>query len=64
MAAFFIHERRNSEVKRVCSNCKWLEHIVFSSDFVCTNENSDYADCPCEEIDTDTCDEFEEREEK
>lgn len=50
-------------MKRVCSNCKWLEHIPFSGDYICTNENSDYADCPCEEIDTDTCNEFEERDE-
>ena len=46
-------------MKQTCSNCKWLKELPFSDEFICENENSDYADCPCES--NDYCDEFVER---
>jgi hypothetical protein len=45
------------EQKR-CSNCKWYKCYV-TDDYYCMNDNSDYADCPCEA--NDTCDEWEEK---
>ena len=61
MQAFF-NARKGEKVDRVCANCKWLENLPFSSEFVCGNGNSEYADCPCDDPNSDTCDEFCERE--
>lgn len=41
-----------------CATCKWHDDLPFADTFICMNENSDYADCPCEP--DDTCPEWEE----
>lgn len=41
---------------QVCANCRWRENLPFSDEWICTNGNSDYADCPCEY--NDTCEEW------
>lgn len=48
--------------KRVCTTCRWLAELPFSDEFVCINEESEYADCPTDYPDNDTCPEWEERE--
>lgn len=45
--------------KHTCSNCKWLKELPFSNEFVCTNDGSEYADCPSDNPENDTCDEWE-----
>jgi hypothetical protein len=41
-----------------CKNCKYCEELPFADEFICTNPNSEFAECPCEP--NDTCDEWEE----
>lgn len=49
-------------MKEVCANCKWYENVPFSDERICACEDSDFADCPCDNPLKDTCDEFTERE--
>ena len=44
--------------KRVCAYCEYLLKLPFSDELVCSNEESEYADCPVDNPDKDTCDEF------
>ena len=53
----FLLERR--VMKKTCSNCKWLKGVPFSDELFCTNGESEYADCPTEQPEKDTCDEWE-----
>lgn len=46
--------------KHTCSNCIWLKELPFSNEFTCTNEGSEFADCPSDNPESDTCDEWEE----
>lgn len=46
-------------MKEVCATCKWLDHLPFSDELVCMNEESEYADCPTDYPDRDTCSEWE-----
>ena len=48
-------------MKQVCATCRWLEYIPFGEG-VCANEDSEYADCPCDNPENDTCDYWEEKE--
>lgn len=45
-------------MKQVCATCKWLDTLPFADEWVCTNEESEYADCPCDYPDKDTCSEW------
>ena len=49
-------------MKQACANCRWYEELPFADEFLCTNENSDYADCPSDNPEQDTCEYFEPRE--
>ena len=49
------------ERPEICKFCKYYEELPFTDEYLCTCEESDYADCPCES--KDTCVEWEEREE-
>lgn len=49
---------------QVCANCKWLDNLPFADEWVCTNDNSEYADCPCDYPDKDTCEEWQGREDE
>ena len=45
--------------KHTCSNCKYLAELPFSNEYTCMNDNSEYADCPSDYPENDTCDEWE-----
>lgn len=47
-------------MKRVCRTCRWFENLPFADEGVCTNEESEYADCSCDDPENDTCDCYEE----
>ena len=47
---------------KVCANCRWLENLPFSDEYICANEESEYADCPTNYPNKNTCDEWEKRE--
>lgn len=49
---------------QVCANCRWLENLPFADEWVCTNDASEYADCPCDYPDKDTCEEWQGREDE
>lgn len=44
--------------EKVCSNCRWYEELPFADEGVCVNPNSEYADCPTDYPDNDTCEEW------
>lgn len=50
-------------MKQTCSNCKWLKELPFSDEWVCTCDESEYADCPTDYPENDTCEEWESTEE-
>lgn len=47
--------------RKVCANCKWLEQLPFADEYICTNGESEFADCPTDFPENDFCDEWEER---
>lgn len=53
---------KGEEMKEVCATCKWLEELPFSNEFVCTCDESEYADCPSDNPEKDTCEEWTDRE--
>lgn len=61
MQSFYLPERILIMCeKHTCSNCIWLKELPFSNEFTCTNEGSEFADCPSDNPESDTCDEWEE----
>lgn len=49
---------KGEKMKQVCATCKWLDTLPFADEWVCTNEESEYADCPCDYPEKDTCSEW------
>lgn len=41
-----------------CKDCRYFKELPFADEYVCCNEESEYADCKCEP--DDYCDEWEE----
>ena len=64
MQSFFI-SRKDFDMceKHTCSNCKWLAELPFSNEYTCMNDKSEYADCPSDYPENDTCDEWESKNE-
>lgn len=59
-AVFLVAGKEEMKPKEhVCKNCKWLEDLPFSNEYICTNDNSQYADCPSDYPENDTCEEWE-----
>lgn len=46
-------------MKNACRTCRWFAKLPFSDEGICVNEESIYADCPCDDPDNDTCDCYE-----
>lgn len=49
-------------MKEVCATCKYLEKLPFTDEFVCVCEDSEYADCPTDYPQNDSCPEWKGRE--
>ena len=45
--------------KKACIDCKWYDVLPFADEGICTNPNSEYADCPCESPDEENCEDWE-----
>ncbi len=60
----FLLKGENVKEQRVCATCKWLEQLPFADEYVCTNEKSEYAECPTDYPEKDTCPEWTSREEE
>ena len=44
--------------KHNCATCKYAEDLPFANELICMNENSNFADCPCDYPEKDTCSEW------
>ena len=54
----FVLQKGEKVKDRVCAYCKWFENLPFADEGFCKNENSEFADCPCDDPSTDTCEEW------
>lgn len=48
--------------EKTCITCKYLGEVPYSDELFCECANSQYADCRIEKPHSDTCEEWEERE--
>lgn len=55
---------KGKAMKEVCANCRWLESLPFSDECICGCDESEYADCPCDYPENDTCAEWQGKEDE